>query len=232
MGTHPIFESDFDCLTEINMGLFGASKADPKKQVNEMQSVLRKETRAIERQIRDIERQQEKTKNMLKQNAKKGDKAACRILAKEIVNSKKAVSRMYQSKAQLNSVMMNMKTQLATIRLTGAVEKSTTVMASMSKLIKLPELQKSMMNMSKEMTKMGIMDEMMEDAMSALDGDDIEDAVDSEVDKVLYELTAGQLGQMPDAQSDKLPQQQQTVPDVPEVESDDDLADRLAGLRS
>lgn len=57
-----------------------------------------------------------------------------------------------------------------------------------------------------EMTKMGIMDEMMEDAMSALDDDDIEDAVDSEVDKVLYELTAGQLGQMPDAQTEKLPE--------------------------
>ena len=94
-------------ISEIKMGLFGATKVDPKKQVNEMQSVLRRETRAIDRQIRDIERQQEKTKNMLKQNAKKGDKAACRILAKEIVNSKKAVSRMYQSKAQLNSVMVS-----------------------------------------------------------------------------------------------------------------------------
>ena len=31
---------------------------------------------------------------------------------------------------------------------------------------------------------MGIMDEMMEDAMGALDDDDIEDAVDAEVDKV------------------------------------------------
>merc|ERR1712168_1242448 len=201
MGTHPIFESDFDCLTEKRMGLFGAAKADPKKQVNEMSQLLRRETRAIERQIRDIERQQQKTTQMLKQNAKKGDKAACRILAKEIVNSKKAVSRMYQSKAQLNSVMMNMKTQLATIRLTGAVEKSTVVMASMSKLIKLPELQKTMANMSREMEKMGIMDEMIEDAMAALDDDDIEDAVDAEVDKVLYELTAGQLGEMPAGQT-------------------------------
>ena len=34
------------------------------------------------------------------------------------------------------------------------------------------------------MEKMGIMDEMMEDAMGALDDDDIEDAVDAEVDKV------------------------------------------------
>ena len=40
----------------------------------------RRETRAIERQIRDIERQQQKTTQMLKQNAKKGDKEACRIL--------------------------------------------------------------------------------------------------------------------------------------------------------
>ena len=56
------------------------------------------------------------------------------------------------------------------------------------------------------------MDEMMEDAMSALDDDDIEDAVDSEVDKVLFELTAGQLGQMPDAQTDKLPQGTDPLP--------------------
>ena len=89
------------------MGLFGATKIDPKKQVNEMNSLLRRETRAVERQIRDIERNQDKTKNMLKQNAKKGDKEACKILAKELVNSKKAVSRLYASKAQMNSVMVS-----------------------------------------------------------------------------------------------------------------------------
>jgi len=66
--------------SEKRMGLFGAAKADPKKQVNEMSQLLRRETRAIERQIRDIERQQQKTTQMLKQNAKKGDKEACRIL--------------------------------------------------------------------------------------------------------------------------------------------------------
>ena len=74
-----------------------------------------------------------------------------------------------------------MKTQLATIRITGAVEKSTAVMASMSRLIKIPELQKTMTQMSKEMTKMGIIDEMMDDAMSSLDPEDIEEAADTEV---------------------------------------------------
>merc|ERR1711990_895981 len=228
MGTHPIFESDFDCLTDFTMGLFGAAKTDPKKQVNEMSSLLRRETRGIERQIRDIERQQDKTKNMLKQNAKNGDKEACRILARELVNSKKAVSRMYQSKAKVNSVMINMKTQLATIRITGAVEKSTAVMASMSRLIKIPELQKTMTSMSKEMTKMGIIDEMMDDAMSSLDPEDIEEAADTEIEKVLYELTEGAIGSMPAAGSTNLP----TAEAEEEDEIDDDMLNRLAGLRA
>ena len=75
------------------------------------------------------------------------------------------------------------------------------------------------------------MDEMMEDAMGVLDDEDIEDAVDSEVDKVLFELTAGQLGQMPEAGSAKLPQAQ-VEEEVELPDDEDDLADRLAGLRS
>ena len=76
---------------------------------------------------------------------------------------------------------MNMRTQAATIRMTGAIEKSTTVMHSMSKLVKLPELQKTMTAMSKEMMKMGIIDELMDDAMESLDPEDMEEEVDAQV---------------------------------------------------
>ena len=91
------------------MGLFGAQKVDPKKQVNEMNGQLRRETRAIDRQIQTIEREQNKTKLEIKKAAKKGDRDVCKILAKEIVNSKRAVSKLYQSKAQVNSVMVSIK---------------------------------------------------------------------------------------------------------------------------
>lgn len=76
---------------------------------------------------------------------------------------------------------MNMRTQAATIRMTGAIEKSTQVMQSMSKLVKLPELQKTMTEMSKEMMKMGIIDELMDDAMESLDPEDMEEEVDAQV---------------------------------------------------
>jgi charged multivesicular body protein 3 len=39
------------------------------------------------------------------------------------------------------------------------------------------------------------MDEMMEDTLEAMDDDELEDEADEEVDKVLYELTDGKLGQ-------------------------------------
>ena len=59
-----------------------------------------------------IQREEEKTKRHLKEAAKKGEKSACGILAKEIIHSRKAVNRLYASKAHMNSIAMNMKNQL------------------------------------------------------------------------------------------------------------------------
>ena len=53
-----------------------------------------------------------KTKQAIKQYAKKGDQASARLLARELVRSRKAVSRLHTSKAQLNSVSMQLGNQL------------------------------------------------------------------------------------------------------------------------
>lgn len=59
-----------------------------------------------------IKREEEKIKRSLKEAAKKGDKDVCRIYAKELIRSKKAVSKIYASKAHLNSIQMHMQEQL------------------------------------------------------------------------------------------------------------------------
>ena len=58
-----------------------------------------------------IKREEAKVQRSLKEAAKKGDKDVCRILAKEIVNSRKAVKKLYAAKATMNSVSMQMKNQ-------------------------------------------------------------------------------------------------------------------------
>lgn len=60
----------------------------------------------------DIQREEEKVKRSIKDAAKKGQKDVCIILAKEMIQSKRAVSKLYASKAQMNSVLLSMKNQL------------------------------------------------------------------------------------------------------------------------
>ncbi|XP_061101196.1 charged multivesicular body protein 3-like [Conger conger] len=217
------------------MGLFGKHEKDPKAQVSEWSGKIRKEMRGMDRQIRDIQREQEKVKRSIKDAAKKGQRDVCVILAKEIIQSKKAISKLYATKAHLNSVLLNMKNQLAVARMAGAMQKSTEVMKAMQNLVKIPEVQATMRELSKEMTKAGIIEEMMEDTFENMEDEDMEEAADAEVEKILFDITAGALGKAPSNVTDALPELEPAgAAAEPEEEEEDldEMQERLAALRS
>jgi len=221
------------------MGLFGKSKAaDPKEQVQEWGKKIRKEGYNLDRQINAIKREELKVTKSLKEAAKKGDKDICHILAKEIINSRKAVTRLHTAKANLNSVQLQMKGQLATIKVAGALSTSSEVLKSMNALVKIPETQKTMMELSREMMKAGVIDEMLEDTMEGLNGEeDMEEAAQEEVDKIILELTTGKLGEAPAAVKDTLPApaaaQATTAEESEESEGElEEMQSRLEALRS
>lgn len=219
------------------MGLFGKSKgADPKEQVNEWCKKIRKEGYILERQINSIKREEAKVTRSLKEAAKKGDRDVCNILAKEVINSRKSVNKLYTAKANLNSIQVQMRGQLATVRVAGSLQTSAEVMASMQQLIKLPEIQKTMMELSREMMKAGVIEEMLEDTMEPLtEGEDMEEAAQTEVDKIILELTTGKLGEAPAALADTLPaparEEQVEVEEAGEEEMEE-MQNRLEALRS
>lgn len=62
--------------------------------------------------VSDIQREEEKVKRSIKDAAKKGQKDVCVVLAKEVIQSKRAVTKLHASKAQMNSVVLSMKNQL------------------------------------------------------------------------------------------------------------------------
>jgi len=123
----------------------------------------------------------------------------------------------------------------ATLKVSGSLQKSTEVMAAMQKLVKLPEIAATMQEMSREMTKAGILEEMIEDTMESLeDTDEIEEEAQGEVDKVLWELTDGKLGEAPSvpiaAPSGAGPAAKETEED--EEEDLEEMKNRLEALRS
>jgi len=214
------------------MGLFGKEpKKDPKAQVREWSSSLRKEGRALDRQIRTIKTEEAKVQKSMKDAAKKGQNDVLPILAKEVIRSRKAVNKIYSTKAQLNSVDMQLKNQLATIRLAGTLQQSTQVMQGMQALIKIPEINAVMQAMSKEMTKAGIMEEMMEDTFEGMeDQDELEDAAQEEVDKIIFEIVKG-ADPVPSVTPEPIAGPSQ-VSDEEEEEESGDLADMQARLES
>ncbi|KAL0276615.1 UNVERIFIED_CONTAM: hypothetical protein PYX00_004154 [Menopon gallinae] len=189
------------------MGLFGKTQEkSPKDMVQEWTHKLRKEGYALDRQVRGIMREEEKIKRSLKEAAKKGDKDVCVILAKEVIKARKAIAKIHTTKTHLNSVQLQMKNQLAQAKITGHMSSSTEIMAGMNHLTQIPEIKYVATKLQKEMIKAGIIEEMLEETFEGMeDTEEMEEEAQGEVDRILWELTAGQLGKAPPAVTGSLP---------------------------
>lgn len=82
------------------------------ERVKKVQSQLRSEQRALDREMRQIDTGSTKTKAEIKKLAKKGDVKNAKILAREVVRANKQKNRLAVSKARLNSINMQLQHQL------------------------------------------------------------------------------------------------------------------------
>lgn len=162
------------------------------------------------------------------------------ILAKEIVRARKAINRIHTGKAHMNAIQLNMKNKLATLRVAGALSESAEVMQTMQQLVKYTELAGVMRGMAKEMMKAGIIEEMIDETFESLEEtEEMEEVAQSEIDKVLFEITQGKLGEAPlppEAEAGAAAVSKvQEKEDSDKESSEEDLKEmqgRLASLRS
>lgn len=214
--------------------LFGPPPKTAQEQAQEWKSKLQKEARGLDKHIRKIQQEELKTKLMAKQAAKKGDTGSVRLLAKEMIRARGAVKRLNTTKAQMNSVASQINMQLSQMKVTGALARSTGIMAAMNNLCRIPEVAAMMQSLSMEMTKSGLIEEMVNDTFeSALDDDISEGELDDEVNAVVQQIMKRQL-EGTDVENEALPQvqQQEEQQDEEDVEQEDDpeLKAKLARL--
>lgn len=149
----------------------------------------------MDREIRDITREETKVKREVKILARKGQVDAVRPLARELVRSRKAKERIYTAKAQLNSVGLTLRQQAHTMQMAENFKMSTGIMKSMGKLVDMYAVNETMRDMAYEMEKAGLIQEMMDDTIDGvMDQDGMDEEADAQVDQVLTELTMGILG--------------------------------------
>ncbi|QSL66635.1 hypothetical protein MERGE_001018 [Pneumocystis wakefieldiae] len=200
------------------------------EKVREWQRKLRSECRSIDRQLSQLFTEENKTQQSIKQYARQISspiaQTSCRLLTKELIRAKKQRTRLERSKALLNSLSMQLDEQLATLKITGILEKSTIIMRDVNTLIRLPELNATMTAIGKEMMKAGIFEEIISET---LDMEEIDNLVEAEeVDKILFEITNGLLG----STEPKLKTQIDIVEEPEQDESLEYMRHRLEVLRN
>jgi charged multivesicular body protein 3 len=112
-------------------------------------------------------------------------------------------------------------------KIEGSIRASTGIMKDVNSLVRLPELTGTMRELSQELVKAGIIEEMVGDSLpdnELLEGEDEE--AESEVDKVLSEILKDRLPPSETQKVDDL-----NVPSVPVEEEEEDQEEILAQMR-
>lgn len=188
---------------------------------------LAREARRTDAQVQKIKQEEKKITIEMKKAAKMGDQYALKTLAKNVLHSRKACKQLMTAKAQMNSVSMQLQHQLATMKMMGVMSKSTEIMQGMNQLVNITEVRETMMTMSKEMMKAGLIDEMMDETIEDALGDVEEDELDEEVDKVIADVMTDKL-KGTRVVGGRLPQKQAAVEDeVEEEEAVEENEDEL-----
>merc|ERR1719445_2505571 len=121
--------------------------------------------------------------------AKQGQMDAVKIMAKDLVRTRKSIKKFMLMKANIQAVSLKIQTLKSQNAMAQAMKGVTKAMQTMNKQMKLPEIQKIMMEFEKQTEIMDMKEEMMSDVIDDAMGDeDDEEESDAIVNQVLDEL--------------------------------------------
>jgi len=167
-------------------------------------SLIRSNTRKLERDINQLKVLDQKTRHYILAASKRGQRnpsqakqaaQETRTFAVELIRIRKQSSRLATSKAQLQSVQMQVNEAFSVRKIEGSIKASTGIMKDVNSLVRLPELTGTMRELSQELMKAGIIEEMVGDSLpddELIEGEDEE--AETEVEKVLGEILQGKIG--------------------------------------
>lgn len=161
------------------------------------QEAMRKYKRGLDRTIRDIDRERNKLQTQerkiileMKKMAKQDQIDSVRIMARDLVRTRKYQQKMYRMRTQIQGVSLRIQTMQSTAQMAGAMKGVMKAMRSMNTKMNIPEMQRVMREFEKQNEMMGMKEEMMNDAIDDVMDDDgaEEEETELEIQKVMDEV--------------------------------------------
>jgi len=196
--------------------------------------ILRKQKRALNRAIRDLDRERVKLEQQekalivnIKNTAKKNQVNACKIMAKDLVRTRRYIQKFYEMKTQLQAVSLRIQTLQSNQTMAEAMKGVSSAMKAMNKQINLPQINKIMMNFEKESELMDLKEEMVNDAIdNVMEEEDDEEESENIVNQIFDEIGISLNQELVDTPQTALGVQNKTS-----VDEDQALRNRLDNLR-
>lgn len=168
--------------------------------------MIRSNTRQLDRDLTKLKTLDSQTRQFIINASKRAQRTPSqakqamresRTFAKELVRIRKQTARLYTSRAQLQSVGMQVNEAFSARKIQGSLQKSTGIMKDVNTLVRLPELSSTMHQLSTELVRAGIIEEVVDDAITGIEDPDAleEEEADSEIEKILQEVLKDQLSQ-------------------------------------
>lgn len=167
--------------------------------------LIRANTRQLDRDIAQLKTLDSKTRQFILNASRRAERnpsqarqatVELKTFARELVRIRKQSSRLTTSRAQLQSVQMQVNEAFSVRKIQGSLKKSTGIMKDVNTLVKLPELSGTMHQLSTELVRAGIIEEMVDDAITDPNMlEEEEEEADAEVNKILQEILQGKLSQ-------------------------------------
>ncbi|KAN0105225.1 Snf7 domain containing protein [Russula decolorans] len=166
--------------------LFGRT-VTPAERLRQHQRALGKAQRELDRERTKLEQSEKKLIMDIKKSAKAGQLNACKVMAKDLVRTRRYVQKFYQMRTQLQAVGLRIQTLRSNQQMADAMRGATRAMKSMNRGLNLPQIQRIMNDFERESATMDMKEEMMSDAVDDVMDDDLEDE-EEESDKILKQV--------------------------------------------
>ncbi|XP_055606723.1 charged multivesicular body protein 2a [Uranotaenia lowii] len=168
--------------------LFG-KKMTPDEMMRKNQRALNKAMRDLDREKMKMEQQEKKIIADIKKLAKENQMDAVKIMAKDLVRTRRYVRKFMLMKANIQAVSLKIQTLKSQNAMGEAMKGVTKAMTNMNRQLNLPQIQKILHEFEKQSEIMDMKEEMINDAMDdAMEDEGDEEETDAIVSQVLDEL--------------------------------------------
>jgi charged multivesicular body protein 2A len=208
------------------MGNVFGSKKTLKEIIREQKRALDRSIRSLDRERNGLKRTESKLINDIKKAAAKNEMKSVKIMARDLVRIRAHQTKFVNLSSQLRAISLQMTSMASQQQLQTSMRQATRSMMAMNRVMKLPALQKTMMEFQKQSEMMEMKQEMVQDAVEdALDDEEAEEESEQVVQQVLDEIGINLNSALVSAPN-KVKAQEQKV-----ANPDRALEDRLASLK-